>query len=410
MKVLVSAYACEPGRGAEPGVGWNIVKGLSAKHELWVLTRSDNEEVIAGSGEEWVARVNWVYLDPPRWLTFWKRGRRGLMLFYFLWQWTALFRAKALMEEQDEGFDLVHHLTFGSVVPASPLALLGRPMVYGPLGGAENPPEELEQSMPWRLRWKVWRRRLIHGVAFVVSRAGHVYRDSAWVLAATPQAAQFFREVGAKGVSVLPQSGIGDDEVTRFGERNRLAGRAGPIRLVCASRLIYWKGVDLAIEGVARAVESGVDVELDILEMGPEREALEELVAKNGLEERVRFRGRLESLEEVYALIGKADALVHLAIHEAFGQACLESMALGVPVICLDWAGPGMLVSEESGYPIPVGSREEVLDGVADAILRCGGERGQGEGKSEKARERARLFLWEGVVKGVLESYKVVND
>ena len=42
LKVLVSAYACRPGEGSEPGVGWNVVRELVEYHDIWVLTRSDN--------------------------------------------------------------------------------------------------------------------------------------------------------------------------------------------------------------------------------------------------------------------------------------------------------------------------------------------------------------------------------
>lgn len=38
MKILVSAYACEPGKGSEPGVGWSFVNELAKKHNVTVLT------------------------------------------------------------------------------------------------------------------------------------------------------------------------------------------------------------------------------------------------------------------------------------------------------------------------------------------------------------------------------------
>ena len=46
MNVLLSAYACEPGRGSEPGVGWNQVCQISRFHTVWALTRSNNREII----------------------------------------------------------------------------------------------------------------------------------------------------------------------------------------------------------------------------------------------------------------------------------------------------------------------------------------------------------------------------
>jgi hypothetical protein len=38
MKILISAYSCEPGMGSEPGVGWNIAREVAKYHEVWVLT------------------------------------------------------------------------------------------------------------------------------------------------------------------------------------------------------------------------------------------------------------------------------------------------------------------------------------------------------------------------------------
>lgn len=45
-KIFVSAYACEPYKGSEVGVGWNWVLQMSRQFELWVLTRSNNREPI----------------------------------------------------------------------------------------------------------------------------------------------------------------------------------------------------------------------------------------------------------------------------------------------------------------------------------------------------------------------------
>jgi hypothetical protein len=42
MKILLSAYACEAGRGSEPGVGWNTALEIAKYHEVWVLTRPDD--------------------------------------------------------------------------------------------------------------------------------------------------------------------------------------------------------------------------------------------------------------------------------------------------------------------------------------------------------------------------------
>ena len=49
-KILVSAYACEPGKGSEPGVGWNWVNGYAERgYEVHVITRANNKMAIEES-------------------------------------------------------------------------------------------------------------------------------------------------------------------------------------------------------------------------------------------------------------------------------------------------------------------------------------------------------------------------
>src|SRR2546422_2131365 len=42
LKILISAYACEPGEGSEPGVGWNVAVEAARRHEGWGITRANN--------------------------------------------------------------------------------------------------------------------------------------------------------------------------------------------------------------------------------------------------------------------------------------------------------------------------------------------------------------------------------
>ena len=47
MKILISAYACEPNKGSEPGIGWNWMINLVKKgHSVTVITRKNNKKII----------------------------------------------------------------------------------------------------------------------------------------------------------------------------------------------------------------------------------------------------------------------------------------------------------------------------------------------------------------------------
>jgi glycosyltransferase involved in cell wall biosynthesis len=97
---------------------------------------------------------------------------------------------------------------------------------------------------------------------------------------------------------------------------------------------------------------------------------LKALARKLGVENKVTFWGRLPTLQEVYSKLAKCDVLVHPALHEAFGNVCLEALASGRPVVCLDLGGPALQVTEESGIKVPAISPEQVVRDLADAFCK----------------------------------------
>ena len=125
LRVLISAYSCDPYRGSEPAVGWNWVCRVARFHEVWVITQLKNRLPIEESpATQLMPNVHWVYFDPPGWSPF-KSTRRGSIYpyhRYYLWQVRAYFVAKKLHGEV--GFDLIHHVTFVNYWMPSFLAML----------------------------------------------------------------------------------------------------------------------------------------------------------------------------------------------------------------------------------------------------------------------------------------------
>ena len=150
LSILLSAYACEPDKGSEPGIGWKWARNLAqAGHQVYVITRENNRASIEEALRKHpIPGVRFAYYDLPRWARWWKKGGRGVHLYYFLWQWGAFQVAKRLCRQHS--FDVVHHITFGVFRQPSFMAFLGLPFVFGPVGGGESAPHPLRQSFPTR--------------------------------------------------------------------------------------------------------------------------------------------------------------------------------------------------------------------------------------------------------------------
>lgn len=410
LKVLVSAYACSPNRGAEANVAWNLVRELGKRHQMVVLTRSIHRSAIENSGEAWAKSVEWVYLDPPRWLTFWRQGKRGLAPFYLFWQLLSRRSAADLIHHR--GIDICHHVTLGTYLVPSPLADLGPPLVYGPIGGGERTPAGLIDGFSRRGRVEEWVRDRIRTSLERFEFLHHWYQSTAWALAATPVTARALRGLGlAERISVMPQSATGGDGIERYVASHSPRSRTfdGTLRLASACRLIPWKAMDLAIEAVSLAVRNGLRVELTVLDEGPERRRLEKLVDGLGMSSHVRFVGRLPYLSDVYDTMRGVDALIHPAVHEAFGQACLESLALGVPVVCLNWGGPGLIVDETCGFRIEPGNRRETVERYRDALVDLSARLASGHDYSAACVQRSKAFQWSDMADWVDAVYQMLT-
>jgi N-acetyl-alpha-D-glucosaminyl L-malate synthase BshA len=89
---------------------------------------------------------------------------------------------------------------------------------------------------------------------------------------------------------------------------------------------------------------------------GPERASAQTLAKRLGLQDRVRFLGRQDRIEELTAL---ADVFLLPSELESFGLSALEAMASEVPVVGSDAGGmPEVVQHTETGYLLPVGDIE----------------------------------------------------
>lgn len=391
MKVLVSAYGCEPGRGSEPGVGWNCVRQAARFHDVWVLTQEEGHQGIkAALDSEALPRVRFVYLDLPPWALFWKKGRRGAQLHYYLWQVAAYFVGRRL--HRKVGFDLIHHVTLVKYWMPSFLALLPVPFVWGPVGGGESAPRAFWWS--FSLRGKIFElardlaRKMGERDPFVRRTA----RKATLGMATTEETAKRMRAVGCPRVEVMSQLALAEEEIDELGKlplRTR-----PPFRLLSLGHLLHWKGFRLGLEAFAELRQAVPASEYWIVGDGPDRKGLERQAHRLGLDGKVRFWGAVDR-RRALQLLAECDVLVHPSLHDSGGWVCLEAMAAGRPVVCLDVGGPALQVTEKTGIKVAATSPEQVVSDLAAALYKLASDPGLRARLSLGARKRVEEhFNW----------------
>lgn len=165
-----------------------------------------------------------------------------------------------------------------------------------------------------------------------------------------------------------------------------------------SGRLAHDKHVELIIEMISKINESE-EANLIILGDGPERLRLEKMTKNLNLEEKVYFAGFVKN---PLAYLEKCRALMLASEKESFGNAVVEALYAGIPVITTNCGGPVEII-EKNRYGITIGSYDDsdIVNLGTDAALKI--IRGQVHYRG--LREKAKTYDVKKVVKQFLEPY-----
>ena len=139
-------------------------------------------------------------------------------------------------------------------------------------------------------------------------------------------------------------------------------------RVACIGRLDAEKGHRILIDAAQILKRRNVEVELVLLGDGPERAALEELIAADDLAEQVRIMGWVDG-ESVRRVIASSRAVVLPSFAESLPVVLMEALALGRPVIATRTGGVAELVEPGvNGWLVDAGSAEQLAGALGDAL------------------------------------------
>jgi glycosyltransferase involved in cell wall biosynthesis len=362
MKILISAYSCETGRGSEGEIGWRMVNTLAKQHEVRVITRANLRPVHAASFSETQKPdgLTFEYFDLPWIFRFYKKGNRFFLVYYYLWQIGVALLARRML--RDEPADVLHHLIGGMDWMPSGLALCSAPFVWGPVGSENIHPiifrqlparSRVRESMRIGLRWCL--RTLDPFTRYTGLRADVVLSHTPEnILSRYPDKVQPFTQTG---IADLPSLALPKTDLAR-GER---------LRIVYAGELKDWKGARMALDAALALFETGAEADLVVLGEGP---LLAEMVAAshahpNG--DQVRYLGKVpmaQLIEELHA----GDVFLYPSFHHGLATIVLQAMLTGLPIVCIEGDATGRAVGQEAGVTVPLSDVEAPAAGLSRAL------------------------------------------
>ena len=208
MKILLSAYSCDPELGTEERSGWYLATNLARLgHQVWVLTHPRGEPSVRRALENIeTPNLTIIFVDQPPLADRLITGHSDWVFLYLIWQRHAYKVARKLDLEID--FDVVHHITWGSLKGGSLMWRLGKPFLFGPLGGCQVAPAEFRQYFK-----EHWRRESMRG--FVTAKllpyiplTYEAVRKADLVLTTNQDTTAMARRLGARKVEYFLDSGL----------------------------------------------------------------------------------------------------------------------------------------------------------------------------------------------------------
>lgn len=391
--ILVTAYAVNPYKGSEDAMGWNFVQQIAQHNRVIAVTRKNNRADIEkyflqnAAKESWIANVTFSYYDWPKWMLFWKKGPILSLIYYYFWQ---LGVALSFIKKKSK-IDIVHNLNFHNDWTPTFLWLLGKPLVWGPVGHHNKIPREfvlkqfgwkpyLQDRFLWVLKNIFW--HLDPMLAIAKRKAAAIYCMSNDAVQKMRLKDKFF---------IHPSVACEEAEPIQV-EKNGF-------QIISVGRFVELKGFDLTVRSFAKFYhqlnkEEQQKAKLILVGKGPLKAKLKSIIKEENIEaatQIIEWIPRAE-LSTIYA----SSSVFLFPSHEGAGMVVPEAMSYELPVVCVNSSGPGQLIHPTSSLRVEYNKYEIVVEELAQKLQQLHSNSSFYEVEKELAKERYQnMFRWQ---------------
>jgi hypothetical protein len=370
--MILSAYACEPGRGSEPGVGWLFLRCaadvVAERGDVQVVAIIHDAKVplvraaldARGVGD----CVTLVGVPVPKlftetavpmlhsagYLAWWSRARRRA--------WDEVRRGRTA---------LAWHATFASEILPTPIGGLPTSVykVWGPVGSAGDPRVfRIPPTAPGGRR-QAWMQALRNDVAPMLARFHGRRMDR--VLFTVRGPGDRFR--GRAVVEEFSNVALAPEALTALASAVGPGSGQGPA-ILCGGLPLVRKRFELAIAALAEEPLAGAHLSMAGGDGGGVTKYLKSLADELGVADRVTWMGRLDRADWLRQLAGH-DVLFHPSAREGPCWVVAEALSAGTPVVCFDQVGAASTVRLAGSPGIILDAGKTTIRDIAEAVAQA---------------------------------------
>lgn len=364
--ILATCYAVNPYKGSEDAMGWNFVYQIARFNKVLAITRENNktaiEKFMAENPDSVFDNITFLYFDLPYWMRFWKKGGRGAMLYYYMWQRGII----NFTRKQNLHFDITHNVNFHNDWTPSFLWKLEKPMVWGPVGHHPLIPKQylkpysskyyLKDRATWMVKKYFWNYSF--SLKKTSKKASHILCMNSGV--------SKILKLKESSFSVIPSVATEDFAFNSRSENKNF-------NILSVGRFVPLKGFDLTVLSFIRFIYSLPIIErknckLTLVGSGPEKEYYKKIIKENNVDTYVDIIEWIDrnDLMKIY----EESSVFLFPSHEGAGMVVAEALSFGLPVVCLANEGPGQFINSSCGIGVPVSNYENTVVQLGDALIK----------------------------------------
>ena len=360
--ILATAYAVNPYKGSEDGMGWHFIGQIARFHQVIAITRENNQPAIdrflSENPDVSQHQVKFIYFDLPYWMRFWKKGSRGALLYFYLWQ----FFMPSFVKKQKLQFDIAHNLNFHNDWTPTFLWKLKKPLVWGPVGHHPKIHNAFVAGKQW---WKDQFTWLMKNIFWKMDPSLRKSRSNANVILAMNNMVADRLKKHRNKTLILPSVGT---TAVDYHSQNR----KNQFNMLFVGRIVTLKGVDIILAAFEKFYQQLQEnekqqVKLTLVGTGEQLAWSQKFVEIHHLQQAVQFVPWIEKAE-LDRYYRHAD-LFFFPSHEGAGMVVAEALSYGIPVLCFNNEGPGELAGREASVQIQAGQKyKETIAQFANAL------------------------------------------
>jgi len=419
LRILIVAHEFSPEQGSECAEGWNLVTRLAKHHKVTVLYASGSQfrqqaykTAINNylKKNQSIENLEFVNIAQPK-ITkfiayfnsyFLKISAIGLPFLYFIaykfWQKAAYKKAKHL--NKINKFNIVHQLTQITFREPGYLWKLDVPFVWGPTGGTSTLPKEYKKSLSLKSKLFENFRTFSNFFQFnFTNRVIKANKKASLIYTFSKEDATRFEKRAKGHIKLMPDAGT----YKQTEDTSHIEEGQSTITGIWVGQLIERKAPEILLKALELNNIAKEKLKFIIIGSGPLETSLHKLATDMKLEN-IKWIKKVTH-DEIFAIMRKADFLVHTSYREAATNIIPEAISMGLPIICHDISGMSIVVNDSCGIKIPLISPTKSIKKFSNAITQLYGNKTMLAELKNGARLRSEELSWDKMAETIANDY-----